>query len=165
MLKIAILSLALAFFSANCLADDSTYVEYVFDGDTVNIHQLSSEYKLRLSDIDAPEKNQPVGKESRRALIKLCMNQPMNVQLLGTDQYNRQLGHLQCNQIDAGLYLVKNGWAWYSAKYSNDKEIMQAEKTARLNKLGLWKNKNPVPPWIWRKQHPYTNPTRNSRFN
>lgn len=156
MLKIAIALLVFALSNEHCLANYNAYVEYVFDGDTVNIHQLTSEYKLRLIDIDAPEKNQPYGKESRRALIKLCMNQPINVVLIGIDKYNRELGNLQCNQTDAGLYLVKNGLAWYNAKYSNNPKTMLAEKTARLNNLGLWKSKSPTPPWIWRQQNPYT---------
>ena len=85
MVKIAIFSLVFAFFSTNCLAEDKAFVEYVFDGDTVTIRQLTGDFKLRLSDIDAPEKNQPAGKKSRLALIKLCMYQPISVELLGTD--------------------------------------------------------------------------------
>jgi len=47
-------------------------VDYVYDGDTVKIKDGKDSYKLRITHIDAPERNQHYGKKSRRALIKLC---------------------------------------------------------------------------------------------
>ena len=107
----------LAFATASN-ATDSYVVSYVYDGDTVKlrpIHLDSGEIKLRLTDIDAPERNQAYGKKSRRALTKLCKgtNTFVSAQLLGIDKYNRHLGKLQCNNVDASLYLVKQGLAWH----------------------------------------------------
>lgn len=42
---------------------------YFYDGDTVKIRDANKEFKLRLTDIDAPERNQAYGLKSRRALI------------------------------------------------------------------------------------------------
>ena len=147
----------LAFATASNAADHYV-VSYVYDGDTVKlrpIHLDSGEIKLRLTDIDAPERNQAYGKKSRRALTKLCKgtNTFVSAQLLGIDKYNRHLGKLQCNNVDASLYLVKQGLAWHNAKYSNDTRIANAASKAREQKIGLWKSKNPTPPWVWRQKH------------
>ena len=134
---------------------NSAYVEYVYDGDTVSIRQLGNAYKLRLSNIDAPELNQPGGKIARRALINLCMNQPIIVDISGEDKYHRQLGNLQCNQTNTSQYLVEHGYAWHYAQYSHDAELVQAEHDAKENKCGLWAKPDPTPPWVWRKSYPH----------
>jgi len=133
----------------------------VFDGDTVKLRDRQGDFKLRLTDIDAPERNQAFGKKSRRTLKKLCMGRDISVtaQLTGMDKYQRYLGRLQCNNIDASLYLTQQGLAWHNSKYSSNTMIFEAQEQAKMKKFGLWQQKNPIPPWIWRKQH------KSSHFN
>ncbi|MFZ3086638.1 MAG: thermonuclease family protein, partial [Methylotenera sp.] len=80
----------------------------------------------------------------------------VNATILGTDKYNRYLGRLQCNRVDANLYLVEHGFAWYNEKYSNDPVIQNAAVMAREKRIGLWRSKKPIPPWVWRQQHPHS---------
>ena len=143
--------------ATTCFADDYVLTK-VIDGDTVELNGINGNFKLRLGDIDAPERNQAYGKKSRRALIKLCKGNGIHVDVIihGTDKYNRYLGKLQCNDIDAGMYLVEHGFAWHNEKYSNDAIIQNAALIAREKRIGLWKNKKPIPPWVWRQQHPHT---------
>ena len=47
-------------------------ITYFYDGDTVKVKDAGREYKLRLTDIDAPERNQAYGLKSRRALMQFC---------------------------------------------------------------------------------------------
>ena len=126
-------------------------ISYVYDGDTVKINDNNTEYKLRLTDIDAPEHNQAYGKKSRRALIGLCSQANIHTVLSGTDKYNRRLGKLFCNGQDVSVWMVQNGHAWFNSRYSMDGTLQYAEQTARQNKLGLWKSKQQTPPWVWRK--------------
>jgi endonuclease YncB( thermonuclease family) len=130
-------------------------ITYVYDGDTVKISENNSEYKLRLTDIDAPERNQTYGKKSRRALMQLCLGANIHAVLSGTDKYRRRLGKLTCNGQDASLFMVKNGHAWFNNRYSMDGTLLYAAQEARRNKLGLWQDKNPTPPWVWRKNRPH----------
>ncbi len=116
-------------------ASERYSVSYVYDGDTVQLTDSQGQFKLRLSDIDAPERNQPYGLKARRALMRLCQGTyiEVKVEITGTDQYARQLGKLNCNGTDASLYLVEQGYAWHSAKFSSDTQLKQA--AARLVSL------------------------------
>lgn len=137
-------------------AADSYTVSYVYDGDTVKLSNAEGdEIKLRLTDIDAPERNQAYGLKSRRALIKLCQGNNIRVTayITGTDKYHRSLGKLQCNHIDASLYLAEHGLAWHYAQYSSKRSVYNAALKARQQKLGLWASDDAIPPWIWRKNH------------
>jgi micrococcal nuclease len=127
----------------------------ISDGDTVTLRDLSGKFRLRLTGIDAPERNQAYGKKSRRALIKLCQqpNVVITAHITGTDRYQRKLGRLYCNEVDASLHLTKLGLAWHNYKYSNDMAIFIAHIQARYNNIGLWAEKNPMAPWDWRRQH------------
>lgn len=133
-------------------AQDAYSVSKVYDGDTVELQSSTDRFKLRLTDIDAPERNQEYGQKSRRALSKLCKgdNIRINVELTGKDKYDRNLGRLNCNQTDASLYLAQHGYAWHNNKYSNDPAIKAAADQAREKRIGLWSGQKPVPPWVWR---------------
>lgn len=136
-------------------AEEGYIVSRVFDGDTVELKNAHGKFKLRLSDIDAPERNQAFGQKARRALSSLCKGSGIEIQysLVGTDKYNRQLGKLQCNRIDASLYLAEQGYAWHNEKYSADVNIRNAANAACLNRIGLWSAQDPTPPWVWRRLH------------
>lgn len=143
--------------SSSPAAETPYIVSYVYDGDTVKLRNLDGEVKLRLADIDAPERNKAYGKKARRTLIKLCLGSNIIVaaEITGTDKYNRSLGRLHCNHIDTSIYLAEHGLAWHYAQYSSDVSIYNAALKARQQKRGLWKNKNPMPPWAWRQNHPH----------
>lgn len=128
-------------------------IAYFYDGDTVKIKDGTREYKLRITDIDAPERNQTYGKKSRRALMQLCKNASVNVYISGIDKYQRSLGKLHCNGQDVSVWMLENGHAWFNRGYSTDYTLDLAEQRARQHKRGLWKAQRPTPPWVWRKKH------------
>ena len=130
-------------------------ITYFYDGDTVKIKDSAHEYKLRLTDIDAPERNQTDGLKSRRALMQFCKNASVKVYISGVDKYQRHLGKLHCNNVDASVFMIKNGHAWFNRRYSADYTLDFTEQDARKNGLGLWKAKQQTPPWVWRKNHPH----------
>ncbi|MES1988478.1 MAG: thermonuclease family protein, partial [Pseudomonadota bacterium] len=106
---------------------------------------------------DAPERNQSYGLKSRRALIHLCKGKNIIVtaKISGIDKYQRSLGRLECNGIDASYYLAKHGLAWLYTQYSNDTTIENAAKNAHQLMLGLWADEKPIAPWDWRREHLY----------
>jgi micrococcal nuclease len=123
------------------------------DGDTVLIDDNHHTYRLRIAEIDAPEINQAYGKKSKRALMDLCKNTPVQVQLLGQDQYHRNIGKLQCNQTWVSQYMVGNGYAWFYQQYSNSLVLSHLEQEARKKNIGLWQSNNAIPPWTWRQKY------------
>jgi len=139
--------------STSSQAEDTYTISNVYDGDTVELKNADGRFKLRLTDIDAPERNQEHGQIARRALIKLCKGSDIsiNVELAGKDKYNRYLGKLQCNQTDASLYMAGHGYAWHNEKYSDNLAVKNAAAIARRNGIGLWSAENPLPPWVWRR--------------
>lgn len=161
MLRICFACIGFCLFVATSQAEEGVYkVTYVYDGDTVKLRPIDSndpqdEFKLRLTDIDAPERNQAYGLKSRRALMKLCQGKNIlaTAQISGTDKYQRSLGKVQCNGVDASYYQAEHGLAWHYAQYSSDVAIYKAAKNARRLTLGLWADDNPTPPWIWRHEH------------
>lgn len=136
-------------------AQESYIVSYVYDGDTVQLKNASGKFKFRLTDIDAPERNQPYGLKARRALMKLCQGDAIRVKadIVGKDKYQRQLGKLQCNDTDASFYLLEHGYAWYPYKFSRNPILKKVAANARNNKAGLWQDSKPTPPWVWRKHN------------
>src|SRR5260370_1059261 len=49
--------------------------------------------------------------------------------------------------------LVKVGLAWWYRQYApHDDTLRMLEDKARKDRLGLWADPHPVPPWCWRKQ-------------
>lgn len=123
-----------------------------YDGDTVKIKDGSFIFNLRISEIDAPERNQPYGKKARRALTQFCKNAQIDYRFTGVDKYQRQLGELYCNQQPVSTFMVTNGHAWFYRQYAYNPVLNELEANARHHKLGLWKQKKPTPPWAWRKR-------------
>ena len=82
------------------LAAAETYtgkVVSVVDGDTLKILTADrQELKIRLTEIDAPEKKQPFGQQSKEALASICAGQQAHVESAGKDRYKRILGRVKC---------------------------------------------------------------------
>lgn len=122
----------------------------VTDGDTIKI--LTSErqqIKVRLYGIDAPEKKQPYGTAAKLYLADLIAGRTVQIEKRGKDRYKRVLGIAYLDGKDVNEILVLNGYAWAFTKYSKIYESQ--ERQARSKGLGLWRDKNPIKPEIWRK--------------
>ena len=51
--------------------------------------------KVRLAEIDAPEKRQPWGTRSRQALADLCFQQQATLRVRERDRYGRTVGRVE----------------------------------------------------------------------
>lgn len=125
----------------------------VADGDTITILTPDKEQvKIRLVEIDAPEKDQPYGQNSKKALSDLVFGREVSVEWEKTDKYKRTLGRVFVGDTDVNLQQVKNGAAWAYMQYLTDDRIKQAETEARNAKAGLWglQADQIMPPWEWR---------------
>ena len=127
-------------------------VTRVSDGDTVWVTDASGKHKVRLNRIDAPESDQPFGKESAAHLKSLIGGKTVRVEYSSTDQYGRILGIIFLGDTDINLQMVKDGCAWHYKHFDNTQSYADAETAARMAKRGLWKDPAPIPPHEFRKK-------------
>ena len=108
-------------------------------------------YKLRLTEIDAPERDQPFGRQSKVFLRELLKDGEFDANIDGKDQYDRYLARLYDNGIDINRKMVNEGMAWVYDFYVTDKTFYNNQKLAQTKKKGIWSKRYPVPPWKWRE--------------
>lgn len=132
-------------------ADFSGKVVGVSDGDTITVLKDQEQVKVRLVEIDAPEKGQAYGNRSKQTLSELVLGKQVEIRERGTDRYGRTLGHINQSGLDVNAEMVRRGMAWVYVKYARDRGLSQIEVEAREQRRGVWADKNPIPPWEWRR--------------
>jgi endonuclease YncB( thermonuclease family) len=130
---------------------ESLKIKRVVDGDTVHVFYQDEVYKIRLTEIDAPERDQPYGSNSTEYLKSLLKEGMVDVDISGTDRYGRKLGRLYWQGIDINRELVSAGYAWVYDQYVTDNSFYENQSKARNSKKGLWEDQDPLEPWNWRK--------------
>ena len=135
----------------------------VIDGDSLRVKRsglmsmFSREFEVRMYGIDAPEYRQPMGPESRQALIRHMKGGQMMAEISDVDRYGRSIAllyHKNRGRKDSvNLAMVKTGNAhWYGRYGGKELGLDKAQKHAQNNSLGLWKQDNAQKPWDYRKQ-------------
>ena len=130
----------------------------VLDGDTVLVRRASGLVKIRLAEIDAPEKVQTFGETSRQSLSDMVLGKQVKVVSQAVDQYGRRVAHLSIDGLDVNAEQIRRGMAWEYSNFHSNKTLIALQTEAQQAPRGLWAQNNPTPPWEWRKLHPSTNP-------
>ena len=138
-----------SFCSAEYLKD--LEIKRVVDGDTVHVFFRDQVYKIRLTEIDAPERDQPFGNDSTIFLKRLLQDGWVDVDISGTDKYGRKLGRLYWKGKDINRELVSAGYAWVYDQYVTDDTFYENQLKAQKERRGLWVDLKPIEPWNWRK--------------
>lgn len=130
----------------------------IADGDTITVLDASNtQYKIRLSGIDAPEKKQGFGTASKHSLSDLVFDKQVTIEWDKEDRYGRIIGKVILSGVDINLQQIKTGMAWFYRKYQNELTLddrlnfLHAEEDAKKNGSGLWTQPNPTAPWEFRK--------------
>jgi len=121
------------------------------DGDTLTVLVDRKRIKVRLTEIDAPEHNQPFGTRSRQSLAQLCANKDARVTTKGKDRNGRTLGRVVCSTVDTSYEQVRRGMAMVFDPYVTDRSLYDVQDEARTARRGIWVEEKPVPPWVWRQ--------------
>lgn len=133
-------------FTANIIA--------VLDGDTVLVRRKGGLVKIRLAEIDAPEKAQTFGETSRHSLSDMVLGKQVKVISQAVDQYGRLVAHLSVDGWDVNAEQIRRGMAWEYSNFHSNQTLVALQNEAKQAPRGLWAQSNPTPPWAWRKQHP-----------
>lgn len=140
--------------TGNTNPDFPARVIRIVDGDTLEVMYGELPVMIRLQHIDAPEKrgSQPFGNRAKQALSDLCFGQNIQIKYDSRDRNGRYICVIfNESGINVNQEMLKLGMAWHYKKYSNDGEYHRLEEEARQNKIGLWVDPDPTPPWLWRK--------------
>lgn len=138
----------------------------VKDGDSFMVKTKHAVKEIRLQGIDCPELAQPYG-EDAKLLTSNYINKKVLIIKQGKDQYNRILANTYFKEKWINAELIKNGLAWYNQEHqskTNSDQLSNYENIAKKRKLGLWKDKNPISPWDWRKSSVLSDPTKALAF-
>lgn len=160
----AVIFAVLVCSAAHAATVEGTVVR-ISDGDTLTILSVNNrQLKIRLYGIDAPERKsgskwdaQPYSVKSTENLEMLCAGVTALVSIMDVDRYGRIVGVVYCQGVNVNIDQLQKGLAW-SYDYFLEKEpqtpellrYKEAQEAAKKSKAGLWRDKNPVPPWEWR---------------
>ncbi len=125
----------------------------VSDGDTLDVLYENRAIRIRLAEIDCPEKKQPFGEKARRYAAELAAGREVTVKVKDRDRYGRIVAEIILpDNRSLNAEMLKAGFAWWYRDYSKDKNLEELERKAVEAKIGLWADPDPVPPWVFRRK-------------
>jgi micrococcal nuclease len=132
----------------------SGVVVAVHGGDTLTVQSGPSLYKVRLSDVDAPELGQVFGKQAQQFTEQSVLGRQVWVTVSLVDAQSRRIGEVITEDGRVlNEELVHAGLAWhYRVHPVKNERLQQLERFAFTQKLGLWVEKEPLPPWEFRRE-------------
>jgi len=128
----------------------------IADGDTITVLTArKQQIKIRLYGVDCPESRQAYGSRAKQFTSSRVGGKTVTVSVEDVDRYGRKVGIVTMqdgNTLNAEL--LRHGLAWLYTAYCKAplcREWKRLEDSARRQRLGLWADKAPVPPWEFRK--------------
>lgn len=112
-----------------------------------------TQYRVRLAEIDTPEKKQPFGSKSKQVLSGKVFGKTVTVEQTDKDRYGRLIGHIYLGDEWINASMVQTGSAWVYKQYATSQALFELENEARKAKRGLWAlpEAQRMPPWEWRR--------------
>lgn len=156
MMQLGVCGLVLALFTVEAAAGEvQCRLGRVIDGDTVAARCGSTQSRIRLDCIDAPEHDQvPWGGQAREALRDLLPREFV-ARVHGEDQYGRSIATLftRSGGRDVNRALVEQGRAVVYDRYCQRASYFDAEARARSAERGVWSQPGlQRRPWSYRNQ-------------
>ncbi len=145
-------------------ADDREYrLVRAADGDSFELKdEKNRTVRVRLYGVDAPESAQRFGRQSWEHLTTLLRGKDLRLKTMYLDSYKRSVAIVYLvdgngvDELSVNQRQIQAGMAWvYDYFCTSDicKTWKVEEAMARKERLGLWKDDAPTPPWQWRRSH------------
>jgi endonuclease YncB( thermonuclease family) len=84
----------------------------ISDGDTLKLLTKNKKtVKIRLTEIDTPERGQPYGNRAKPELSDLTFKTLVAIRLVDIDRYQRIVGRIYVNDLDVSAEMVRLGAA------------------------------------------------------
>jgi endonuclease YncB( thermonuclease family) len=144
LIVVAAVALSPSFTGKTLYKEQNLNVTKVVDGDTL---RLSSGEKVRLLNIDTPERGQYLWKEATERMRELTEGRNITLEkdVTEKDKYGRLLRYAYASGTMLNLVMVREGFARSYFIAPDDKhlaEIKEAEEYAKSRNLGIWRYDN-----------------------
>lgn len=155
-LVVLCLALAVPAFAAQ----DYVKVVAVADGNTITVLRNELQVRARLYGIDCPKKGQAFGNRAKQATVNAVHGVTVAIQQIAMDRYDSIVAVVLTPEGESlNEILVRDGLAWVYPQYCKHEDICaplrRLAAEAKAARRGLWRDKDPVPPWEWRKAKRY----------
>ena len=124
----------------------------IVDGDTVDVGFEGAVVRVRLAHIDAPETAQTYGAEATAWLGQaIPSGTPVSVRPRQFDYYGRIVADIYKGRSWLNYWMVRAGLAW-ALPNDDESQVAEAQLLAQEEKIGLWSEPHPTPPWVFREE-------------
>jgi micrococcal nuclease len=118
-------------------------VAHVIDGDTLVVRCGAREERVRMLQIDTPEREQPLYAEASAALAARVDGRRVELELgpEQRDDHGRLLAYVFANGENVNLAMIRDGFSPYFDRYgagAYPRELAEAERAARTAGVGIW---------------------------
>jgi len=147
-------TMAAMMLSGGVMANDvEGKVIAVIDGNTLQVAGNDNQtHNVLLMGIDSPELDQEFGLDAKKCLEKMTLGKHVSVTFKGWDRFGNVLAEILVNgKKDPRIQLLKEGLAW-TAEKNPLPHLESYRSSAQLKGKGLWKQDNPTPPWIYKRE-------------
>ena len=128
-------------------ADIHGRVVRVLDGDTIDVMLSQHPMRVRLVNIDAPEKKQDYGRWSEKIMKSLIAGKTVTVTYFQRDRYGRILGQVYApDGMNVNQFMVRAGLPGYMSSTTQIPCCLSFRTKPDNKKRGLWSDADPVPP-------------------
>jgi len=126
----------------------------VKDGDSLVAKVQGVAMDFRLADVDAPELDQPYGRQAKQELAALASGRELVIVPIDTDRYGRTVAHVWNGNTYLNEEMARRGAVWFYAEFAQGAALHDVEQQARDAKRGLWALplKDRIEPWVWRER-------------
>jgi len=125
------------------------------DGDSIKVILDGKQVDIRLYGIDCPESGQAYGQSATAGIKEILTGRKIQIKIITYDRYGRAVAMVYADRKNVNEIMVKAGLAWVYRKYCKDdfcNDWLKLEKEAKSKNWRLWKDADPTPPWLWRKE-------------
>lgn len=103
--------------------------------------------------IDCPEKGQPYYQVAKQYTANKIFRKQITLKILYKDRYGRSVALVYlADSIPLNERLLSAGLAWHYLQFDKNPKWQLLQNRAKQKGMGLWADKNPIAPWLWRKK-------------
>lgn len=150
-MKVFLTSLALLLLplTASGLEFDGS-VTKVLEGDRLEILNQGHFYQVRLAFVFTPQPGQAFSKQAKKFTEDWLVTKRVHIKAYGQTKGGVLIGEVSYQEKNLGRELVKQGLGWEYTPVSEDPELAKLQSQAKKQKMGLWSEDSPTPPWKYK---------------